>query len=633
MRRTFIRKIICLVIGAIMSLSCLSFTACGASSKNSISFWVYGGNEETAMYKAMTDRFNETYGKEHGIEVKISIKPPSGYGTAVEVSTTSASSCPDVFIVVDDSFRTWIGKNVIADMDSYINAVTDIDISDIYPTSVNRLRYTAGTKKITSSGNLYGLPLSSRPLALYYNETIFKAAGIIIISVDEDDLAAFNRGDFVDNNGHTLNWYKQQYPKLNTLDGDIPAKGFFRSENPYNGLSAWTLPSNDEILIFNNRIPMNWDELEDISMLFTPSYNSNTGSYFKDKKGNATLKRGFFTEWWFSYCWAVGGDCLQDLNGQGAWDYALLDATDNYMVMEDGFVGNYTGTVYKAGETVAFLDKFNVPSGQTMVADNQGGYTYNGAKVGVASNISSALDNGTLAKLPSTREAFNRYLRLGSSKDTTIEGKGGLDISPKPLELLSKKAENFFYSGNIAMLLDYSSYISIMSEQAENMGFEYDVAPIPVYKEYNDSDDPYDDSVKIAGKPAGQSSTFSMVSCPKSSKKEQAAAFMKWMASKDGQSVSAEKGFFTNQASLIDSIKFTGYAPKNVKVFAEGLSYQAPGDWMYLPDYGWINIWAVPLNTYVRNGQDLNGNPSTKGYEQWKGTAIADANRYLRENY
>ena len=50
---------------------------------------------------------------------------------------------------------------------------------------------------------------------------------------------------------------------------DVPAKGFYRSESPFvNGVSSsWVKPTAGEVLIFNNRIAMNWDELEDLAAL------------------------------------------------------------------------------------------------------------------------------------------------------------------------------------------------------------------------------------------------------------------------------------------------------------------------------------------------------------------------------
>ena len=67
------------------------------------------------------------------------------------------------------------------------------------------------------------------------------------------------------------------------------------------------MPTSGEITVFNNRIPMNWDELEDLAMVFSPKANPNATQQFG-------TEYGMFTEWWFNYGWSVGGDCLQDLS-------------------------------------------------------------------------------------------------------------------------------------------------------------------------------------------------------------------------------------------------------------------------------------------------------------------------------
>jgi hypothetical protein len=97
---------------------------------------------------------------------------------------------------------------------------------------------------------------------------------------------------------------------------------------------------------------------------------------------------------------------------------------------------------------------------------------------------------------------------------------------------------------------------------------------------------------------------------------------MIWMAT-EGQRIIAQEGFFPNQKSMLQDIVYSAYAPKNVDVFAQNLEYQGPGDWWYMPDYAWINVWAVPLNSFVRNG--------TMAYSEWKETAITDTNTKLLE--
>lgn len=621
-----IKKIGAALLSATLLLS--SFTACKGGSTSDIKFWVYGDEEELEVYELMTNKFNSTYGKEHGYHVDISVKPPANYESLIQTVSTSKTG-PDVFIVIDDYFKKWIGMGFLGDLQEEFDAVQDIDISNLYPSTVNRLRFDAATGTSPESAPLYGMPLDAKPSALYYNETQFKKAGIVVISVDEENMDDFNKGDVPDRRGITLNQYKTMYPQLNNLEGAIPAKGYFRSypENVYVLGDNWVKPANDEILIFNNRIAMNWDEIEDLSMLFSKSYNPSATADFG-------TEYGYFTEWWFNYGWSVGGDCLQDLTGNGDWNFSLLDQSANYMVMQDGYVGEYTGKVYKAGETLEHNDKYDVPKGELMVADNAGGYTYDGQQIGIRASVAEKATEAAgyaLRELPSTREAFTRYLRLGSKRDVMIEGIGGLDISPNPMTFSTVSRQRYFYSGKMAMLVEYSSYMNIFSEQMTHAGFEWDIAPLAVYKEYVEPENPYNGDYIVKGGESGQSSSKSLVTREKAANKQGAAAFMKWMAAHpDGQAIRVSEGHFPNDPAFINDMKFKAYAPKNAQQFSKALAYQGPGDWWYLADYEWINIWAVPLNSYVRNGSDAKRNGKVVTYDMWLSEVVVPTNERLK---
>lgn len=618
-------------IGAVLLSTALllsSLASCGGGSTSDIKFWVRGNEEELEVYELMTDKFNATYGKEHGYHVDISVKPAPSYESLIQTVSTSKTG-PDVFFVDEDNFKKWIGMGFLDDLQEEFDAVTDIDASNLYASTVDRLRFDKATGTSPKSAPLYGMPLDTKPSALYYNETQFKKAGIVVISVDEKDMEAFNTGTVPDRRGITLNEYKAMYPQLNTLEGPIPAKGYFRSfaENIYVLGDNWIKPSSDEVLIFNNRIAMNWDEVEDLSMLFSKSYNPTATADYG-------TEYGFFTEWWFNYGWSVGGDCLQDLTGNGDWNFSLLDQAPNYMVMKDGYVGEYTGKIYKAGETIEHTDKYDVPKGQLMEADNVGGYTYNGAKIGIRASVAekaTAAADYELRELPSTREAFTRYLRLGSKRDVAIEGVGGLDISPNPITFSAVSRQRYFSSGKMAMLVEYSSYMDYFSEQMGYLEYEWDIAPLVVYKEYTNPEDPYDGSYIVKGTESGQSNSKALVTREKAANKQGAAAFIKWMAAHpDGQKIRVENGHFPNDPTYIDDMKFKDYAPKNAQQFTKALSYQGPGDWWYLADYEWINIWAVPLNSYVRNGADAKRNGEVVTYEMWLGEVIDPTNERLK---
>ena len=609
---TKLKKVVAIFVAVLAAMSTTVLTACSNSRDGShIVFCSYGDESELAIYTEMVDEFNKTYGAEHNIKVDHTPIGITGYNNYIQSMSTARNSY-DVCVVIEDRFKAWATTGIIGPMEEYFNAVTDIDVSDVFPNTVNRLRLNVSNNTSNLSDPLYGMPLDTKPSALYYNESMFNKAGIMIISVDEEDMDAWNKGEIADKRGHK----KSDFDKLSNVT--VPKKGYYRSVRHYVSGFEWTMPASDEILVFNNRIPMNWDEMEDLAMIFSPSSNPNAGKDFG-------TDYGMFTEWWFNYGWSVGGNCLQDLSGDGDWNFSLLDSTPNYIVTGESYTGKWSGKVYNKGETLEHNDKFDLPAGKVMTPDNNGGYTLDGNKLGIRADVTAAATAGTLGELPSTRDAFTRYLRLGASKTSVIENAGGLDIAPNPIIFNTRTRQNYWYSGKMAMLVDYSTYIENFSKQATIYNFEWDVAPLIVYKEYTEPMNPNCDTVKIQGKEAGECNSKAMCVRARTSTqvKESAAKFIKWMASKEGQSLRAEKGHFPNQQELLNSIKYNGYAPKNITVFSENLQYQSAGDWWYLPDDMWIKTWATPLNSEVRNG--------TLTYDLWKKDAIPDTNEYLKK--
>ncbi len=603
------KKIIKCILSIVLVLAVLvPLTACsGGGSKSQVQFWVYGSMEELAMYRELVDAFNAGYGAEHGISVNMSIKPNGSYNSTFELSGNSASGA-DIGLTLDDYFKGWVYKDYIANIQEYVDAHSDMfNGADIYPSVTNRYRVDVATNTSNPDDPLYGIPFDTQPTALYYNETYFKDAGIIVISVDEENLEAWNAGGVKDNMGHT----KEDLG----LTVDVPAKGYFRSEYPYvSGGAAWEKPSANEILVFNNRIAMNWDEIEDLSMLFTKTYNADSPSQY-----------GYFTEWWFNYGWSVGGDCLADLTDNGEWNYSLLDENPNYIV-KDGktYTGIYSGKTYVAGESISFYDKMAMAAGEVPQAEKDGSYTLNGAPLAVRTEITeeAAKEDGALKEMPSTREAFLRYLRLGSKATADVDGMGGLEISPNPLSFSVKSRVNWFCIGDLAMLVESSAYMRDVGAVMED---EWNLAPVAIYKQYTDPSDPYCDEVENVGVPASHSQGKTAVVTKNSTKKDEAVQFLLWCTSEEAQKIRAGQGYFPISQKYEKDISFTATtnAPQNYMVFADAIQNASPGDWWYMPDYLWIEAWAVVLNSEVRNG--------TKSFDQWYQDAITKANTQLEE--
>lgn len=97
------KKFICVIFAAI--LFSVTLFGCGGVGNSNVKFWVYGDESELEIYTIMTDEFNETYGKENGIKVDISTKPPGNYESLIQTVSTSKSG-PDVFLCVEDNFKS-----------------------------------------------------------------------------------------------------------------------------------------------------------------------------------------------------------------------------------------------------------------------------------------------------------------------------------------------------------------------------------------------------------------------------------------------------------------------------------------------------------------------------------------------
>ena len=121
-----------------LAASCaLSLCACGGKSSDNIVFCTYGDKSELAIYTAMVDEFNKTYGAQHNIKVEHTpISPVTDTYNNYIQNTYTARNGFDVFLVIEDRFKAWANAGIMCDMTEYFNAVTDIDTSDVFENTV-----------------------------------------------------------------------------------------------------------------------------------------------------------------------------------------------------------------------------------------------------------------------------------------------------------------------------------------------------------------------------------------------------------------------------------------------------------------------------------------------------------------
>lgn len=552
-----------------------SLTACGGSGggKATIEF-MYGGDVVLSeMYNALINEFNETEGKKAGVSV--TGIPKSGSLDSVLAQQLPSNSGPDVVAISDEYFKKY--TQYLEDMTGKFDQKI---LDDFYPNTISRYHYDIEKTTSNSDDPLYGIPGYNDTTVLFYNKTVLEKVGVICISVDEEGLADFNDGG-KDLNGKT----KADYG----IESDVPAKGFYRSEAPFipaedeTDGSSWEAPSDSEEMIFNDRIPMNWDEIEDLGMICTKNINSVSPSQY-----------GYYTEWWFNYGWSVGGDCLEDVSGEGNWTYALAGELPNYIVGEGKtYTGVYSGITYNAGDTLEIRDIVDAQKGDTLSFETDGEsyfyYTVNGEEAAVR-DMSAETSDGTLVKLPSIKDAFSRFCYLA--------GEGGINVCPSPAAFNGTSSASYFTAGSLALLVEQISNIPTIEKTMKD---DWGIAPLPIYKTYTDTSDPSCDEVAAKGKEANHSIGYSVSISSKSEVKEEAYVFVEWLAT-DGQKFLAENGYVSSRKSDADLvIKNLPY--DNSEVILNSVASSDAGDWWYMPDRTWIDTWAQPLNNQVRYGK------------------------------
>lgn len=536
-----------------------------------VTFWMYGDQVELDVYKQLVQEFNATY--EGAIEIDLVVKQADGYTDALNL-TLNGRTAPDIFYVSETGFKNMAELGYLYDISEYVQNSTDYDITKIWDSAVSRFQYDVTSKTNTGPNKkFYAVPKDIGPTVVFYNETMFKQAGVKVISVAAEDLAAFNSGS-ADDRGST----KAQYG----IAGDVKEKGYFVDSNG----QKW----------FNNQVEMSWEETVALSKVV---------QNYHDPNGSKQIY-GYYTEWWFNYGWSVGGDCIQfiesDAQGYtgGYWDFTLMDDSKNYIVADNAQAFTVNGTTYQPGEIISYTDKLVNPAPAQM------GVMDTSVKQ-VKPEIIAACQNGQLNELPSQREAFTEFVRLAAKKSTlvdVVDGQSlyGHEITPYPSSIGGDAGKTAAFStGKVAMLVDGRWNVTNFRDTM-NGKYEWDVAPLPIYKQYD-----AEGNITVHGVNAGHSGSVGVAIWSKTEVANAAWKFIEYIGGEHGQSVQSKTGFaipLQKHLALDDEIFLqSSQNPRNSKIFIDAAEYEKAGDWWYLKDNEWIDDWAGVLNGDVRNGK------------------------------
>ena len=547
----------------------------------------YVNSYASSSYNELIEAYNKGQGAKDNVWVQMTSNSGAVSSDTLKNFITKGTSKYHVVSVTNQQFKEIAIERgakrtgVFEPLDKYLTSAVKEDLAwdQISSSQINVWRFNYATSPelgkdmhLAGAGaDLLALPFNSTPEVLFYNSEIFENMGIKIVSVEEEKCGTGNYAKLLP---HGYAEYSQSY--------GVPVEGATLSENR---------KGEQVYKVFNNRIPMNWEELRCLSWDYQ---DKNPGKY------------GYMSEWWFNYGWSVGGDCV-------GWDYqaktnvfTVGDTDKNYLALNTITVN---GTSYAKGEVLDYED-------MKWLRNN-------------ASELAKLNDD--LYELPSMYDAFLEFNRLGVPTDKEVaDGLYGYGVAKSTTSNRDKE----FTAGNSAMLCESAENANTYNTGA--IKDKFDLAPLAQYRQYVGGSTYVDggkeylkvidgtaytgalktvknsngDDVACCGEAiSALSSNSSALVIPQNidqDKKDAAFKFISWACGPEGQAILAKGNTATpNQKNLGMSDEFTASTDRVVKnqwaaSFALNNSYV--GDWSYFESRNWINEWSTPLNSRVRSG-------------------------------
>lgn len=601
-----------LAVGAAicMGISCaFPLVACGknevpAEAKDrTVIYYRYGVDNETRdAFKKVIDEYNRGgQGEEDNVWVMGSTFTGSTDANYEGTIANKRKTCQYSIITVDDNqFKSFSAKGYLLSIESRFTDEIKTTINyDAWPEKLaNRYRFD---EELTASAvnrqgyhlagkgaDLVGLPTNNSVHVLYYNEDVLKTASVNIVSCEENKLGV-------------------QYPKLQPhgyaeylADDDHPA--------PFdNAVKSKNEAGDDVYKVFNNRIPMNWEETRLFSRLLV-----NQGGLAPQ---GGKQKYGYSSEWWFNYGWSVGGDCIGWNADRAEYEFTIVDDSANWLALDNITVGSNS---YKPGDVLVHEDA---------------------AIINGSAEEKQKLD-GKIHELPSMYDATLEFNRMTQPKTAqTATGVYGYGIGQDPDE---DRSSGFLSGKNTPLVIESSSEMIGFSTS----GINFDIAPACQWREYeggstymsNGAENNYAENsfekeylkvigkeydgqeytgeiatagannTKLVGRATSAASSRAMV-IPKNSdstKYDAAVKFMAWMAGPEAQSMLAScNKVLANDPAYSMSGEYTNGSArlcKNSWVLGFAMNGGDVGDYDYFNAQTWINNWSTVFNKRVRKG-------------------------------
>lgn len=537
----------------------------------------YAASYVTAQVRDYYLELVETYNNGQGIEdgVYVQMTENSGAISGLD-SALRGNYMYDILQLNDDEYKTLAtqGGNYFVVLDEYLtdDVKAAMEWDDIPESLFNRFRVnTAPENNLHLAGagaDLLAVPFGNNPHILFYNKGILEECGVNIISVPEEELESYNAANSATLKPHGYAEYK---------------------EAPYADAKSSKNQAGEFVYkIFNECIPMNWEEQRCIARAVQKQYG---------------YEYGYMSEWWFNYGWSVGGDCIGWNESTGKYELTLTDKQPNYLALEDITVN---GTSYKKGDILFYEDK-------TFLNNNAG--------------EKGAL-GGKIYEMPSTYDAILEFNRLGVPADKQADvGVNGYGVAPTTTANRSAR----FTSGTdcpflIESFSNASSYKSILGDKLgmtapaqyreyvggstyTNGGNEY----LKVIGETYDGavytgDLHYEGDTPVVGEctTSNEAAGLFVPANTKNKNYEAAVKFVTWAAGPEGQKILAKGNTMVPNQVSYGLGEYNTAAERTIPNMRAGAMVSRKGDigdYTYFTSITWITEWSQTFNSDVREGK------------------------------
>lgn len=524
-------------------------------------------------YKELIRVYNETQGVKDGIYVQMRDNPGAISGLE---SALRSNYQYDVIQLREDEYKALAiqGGKFFVTLDQYLTeeAKSAMQWSDIPAGLINGFRLNTtpseGGKFLAGEGaDLLALPNGSNPQILFYNKQILENGGINLISVPESELAAYNAAN----------------------DATLVAHGYAEYKEPPFATAKSSRNEAGEYVykVFNDCIPMNWEEQRLIARAFQKQYG---------------YEYGFMSEWWFYMGFSVGGDCIGWDEASGQYKLTLGNKQPGYLALEDITVN---GHAYAKGEVLHYEDK-----------------TYLNKNVSALNEL-----NGKVYPLPSMYDAILEFTRMGVPADKqAATGIYGYGVAPSTTQNRAQRftsgtdcpflieefhqAQSFYNvlkdSLGMAVPAQYRAYAGGSTYQKN--GKEY----LKVVGETYDGEVytgqlHMENGTPIVGEAATaiEANGLFLPANTKNKNYEEAFKFASWVAGPEGQAIVSKGNATVPNQSTYGMNEYATSSDRlipNMWVGAFAAQKADIGDYAYFTSITWITEWSMTFNSDVREG-------------------------------